>query len=118
MAAMINAANKMYADQKAAEEAARAAAANAEIQKKEDLQEILDMFADWLNEYYGIEESLPADQVLGLIDSVKEYVEAIKNLETMFSKKPAAPIGAKIIKNGTKPNADETITAFLNKMGW
>jgi hypothetical protein len=121
MAAMINTANKMYADQKAAEEAAKAEAAKAVAsQKKEDLQEILDMFATWLGEYYGIEESLPADQVIDLIDSLKEYVEAFKGLEAVFgAKKPAAPIGTKIIKSNTKPaNADETISAFLNKMGW
>ena len=120
MAAMINTANKMYADQKAAEEAAKAKAAEAVAsQKKEDLQEILDMFAAWLGEYYGIEEALPADQVIELIDSLKEYVEAIKGLESMFNKKPAAPIGTKVIKSNTKPkSADEQISDFLNKMGW
>ena len=119
MAAMINTANKMYADQKAAEEAAKAKAAEAVAsQKKEDLQEILDMFAAWLGEYYGIEEALPADQVIELIDSLKEYIEAFKNLETMFSMKNATKPAVKVIKSNTKPNADETLNAFLNKMGW
>ena len=114
MAAVINAANKTYADQKAAEEAAKK---QNEVQKKEDLQEILDMFADWFKTYYGIETKgeLEADAVLELIDSIKEYVEALKGLETMFSMKNAP----KIIKSNTKPkSADETINAFLNKMGW
>ena len=121
MAAMMNAANKMYTDQKAAEEAAKAEAAKAEVQKKEDLQEILDMFCDWFGTYYKmdveeIKSELKADQVIELIDSLKEYVEAIKGLESMLSgKKPAV----KVIKSNTKPaNADETINAFLNKMGW
>ena len=115
MAAMINAANKTYTDQKAAEEAAKK---QNEVQKKEDLQEILDMFADWFKTYYGIETKgeLEADAVLELIDSIKEYVEALKGLETMFGvKKPAA----KVIKSNTKPkSADEQISDFLNKMGW
>ena len=115
MAAMINAANKTYTDQKAAEEAVKK---QNEVQKKEDLQEILDMFADWFKTYYGIETKgeLEADAVLELIDSIKEYVEALKGLEAMLgAKKPAA----KVIKSNTKPaNADETINAFLNKMGW
>ena len=115
MAAMINAANKAYTDQKAAEEAAKK---QNEVQKKEDLQEILDMFADWFKTYYGIETKgeLEADAVLELIDSIKEYVEALKGLETMFGvKKPAA----KVIKSNTKPkSADEQISDFLNKMGW
>ena len=118
MAASLNKVNKMYEDQKAAEEAAKAEAAKAEVQKKEDLQEILDMFADWFKIYYGIEAKaeLEADAVLELIDSVKEYVEALKGLESMFSvKKPAV----KVIKSNTKPkSADEQISDFLNKMGW
>ena len=115
MAAALNQANKAYADQKAAEEAAKK---QNEVQKKEDLQEILDMFADWFKTYYGIETKgeLEADAVLELIDSIKEYVEALKGLESMLgAKKPAT----KVIKSNTKPaNADETINAFLNKMGW
>ena len=121
MAAMINTANKMYADQKAAEEAAKAEAKRAELQKVEELQDILDMFIDWFGTYYGvnteeIKGELGADQVIELIDSLKEYIEAIKGLESMLGvKKPAV----KVIKSNTKPtNADETINAFLNKMGW
>ena len=103
MAAALNQANKVYADQKAAEEAAKK---QNEVQKKEDLQEILDMFADWFKTYYGIETKgeLEADAVLELIDSIKEYVEALKGLETMFSMKNTP----KIIKSNTKPkSADE-----------
>ena len=119
MAAMINAANKLYTDQKAAEEAAEAK--RAELQKVEELQDILDMFIDWFGTHYGVDvehvkNELGADQVIELIDSLKEYIEAIKGLESMLSvKKPAV----KVIKSNTKPtNADETINAFLNKMGW
>ena len=123
MAAIINAANKTYADQKAAEEAAKSAAAKTEVQKKEELQSILDLFCDWFGTYYDMDVAelkteLKADQVIELIDSLKEYMEAIKNLETMFSVKNATKPVAKVIKSNTKPNADETINAFLNKMGW
>ena len=124
MAAMMNAANKMYTDQKAAEEAAKAAAAKAEVQKREELQSILDLFCDWFGTYYDmdvteIKSELKADQVIELVDSLKEYVEAIKGLETMFSVKNATKPTVKVIKSNTKPtNADETINAFLNKMGW
>ena len=125
MAAMINAANKTYADQKAAEEAAERAKEQKkakELQKTADLQDILDQLQLWFAQYYEIEdldkifEELKADQVIGLIDSFKEYVKAIKDLESMFDiKKPAV----KVIKSNTKPaSADETISAFLNKMGW
>ena len=114
MAAMINKANKAYADQKAAEEAARK---QNEVQKKEDLQEILDLFADWLKIYYGVETKgeLTAESVLELIDSIKEYLEALKDLESVFNMKNAP----KIIKSNTKPkSSDEKINDFLKQMGW
>ena len=118
MANLINKVNKTYIDQKAAEEAAKAAAAKAEVQKKEDLQEILDMFTDWLNTYYDIEldDRLDADAVLELIDSVKEYVEVLKDLDSMFgNKKPAA----KATKSSTRAkSSDEKISEFLKQMGW
>lgn len=120
MAAMINAANKAYTDQKAAEEAAKAAAAKAEVQKKEELQDILDMFCDWFGTYYDmdvaeIKSELKADQVIELVDSLKEYIEAMKGLEAMFSKPAVKPV-KKIIKPAA--NADETINQFLKQMGW
>ena len=115
MAAMINAANKTYTDQKAAEEAVKK---QNEVQKKEELQEIIDLFMEWLETFYGVkvDEEVPADSVIELIDSLKEYIDAFKGLEAMLgAKKPAT----KVIKSNTKPaNADETINAFLNKMGW
>ena len=118
MSNLINKVNKTYIDQKAAEEAAKAAAAKAEVQKKEDLQEILDMFTDWLNTYYDIEldDRLDADAVLELIDSVKEYVDVLKDLDSMFgSKKPAA----KATKSSTRAkSSDEKISEFLKQMGW
>jgi uncharacterized protein YyaL (SSP411 family) len=116
MAAMINAANKTYAEQKAAEEAAKAEAEH-EVQKKEELQEILDLFADWMNAYYGIEAKgeLNADQVLEMIDSIKEYVEALKDFEKAFGMKTRAKLNNKIDKT---VSADETINQFLSQMGW
>ena len=120
MAAMINAANKTYTDQKAAE----AAKKQNELQKEEDLQEILDMLYDWFDIYYNmdikeIKSELKADQVIELIDSLKEYFEALKGLEDLFSVMNATKPTPKIIKSNTKPkSADEQISDFLNKMGW
>ena len=117
MANLINKVNKTYADQKAAEEAAKA---KAETQKKEDLQEILDMFTDWFNAYYDIEVDgkLEADAVLELIDSIKEYIEALNDLESIFGIKKSA---VKATKNNAKSkfkSSDEKISDFLKQMGW
>ena len=117
MAVMINAVNKTYTDQKAAEEAAK----KTEAQKYEDLQEIIDMFVDWFGTYYEIDvedlkSELKADEVIELVDSLKGYIEAIKGLESMFDSKKTV---SKVIKSNTKPkSADDRISDFLNKMGW
>ena len=77
-------------------------------------EEILDLFLDWLNAHYGIgnKGDVTADQVIELIESLQEYVEAIKDLEAIFGvKKPAA----KAVKASS---ADDTINQFLKQMGW
>lgn len=117
MANLINKVNKTYADQKAAEEAAKA---KAETQKKEDLQEILNMFTDWFNAYYDIEvdDKLEADAVLELIDSIKEYIEALNDLESIFSIKKSAVKATKSNAKSKSKSSDEKISDFLKQMGW
>ena len=117
MANLINKVNKTYTDQKAAEEAAKA---KAETQKKEDLQEILDMFTNWFNVYYDIDTDgrLEADVVLELIDSIKEYVEALNDLESLFSVKKSAVKATKSNAKSKSKSSDEQISDFLKQMGW
>ena len=110
MATMLNQANKTYAAQKAKDDAAQKAKA-LEDQKKKDLQKILDQFVVWLNEYYNISdniaEEITADAAIELIDSVKEFSDALTDLHKTFEiHKPA---GA---------NPDDVIGAFLKNMGW
>ena len=117
MANLINKVNKTYTDQKAAEEAAKA---KAETQKKEDLQEILDMFTNWFNVYYDIDTDgrLEADAVLELIDSIKEYIEALNDLESLFSIKKSAVKATKSNAKSKSKSSDEKISDFLKQMGW
>ena len=119
MADMINKANKMYADEVAkAEEAKRAEEQKKAIQEQKtaDLQDILDQFAAWFQEYYNIDASdeLKADSIMELIDGIQEYMDALKGLEMVIGKKPAV----KVIKSNTKPSTDDTINQFLKQMGW
>ena len=116
MAEMINKANKMYADEVAkAEEAKRAEEKKQAIQKQKtaDLQDILDQFAAWFQEYYNIDagDELKADSIMEIIDGIQEYMDALKGLEMVIGKKPA-------VKVGKKPSADDTINQFLKQMGW
>ena len=116
MADMINKANKMYADELAkAEEAKRAEEQKQAVQKQKiaDLQAILDEFALWFAQYYGIDagDELKAESIMEIIDGVQEYMDALKGLEMVIGKKPAV----KVVK---KPSADDTINQFLKNMGW
>ena len=116
MAEMINKANKMYADEVAkAEEAKRAEEQKKalNLQKTADLQDILDQFAAWFQEYYNIDagDELKADSIMGLIDEVQVWTDALKHLGAVAVKKPAV----KVVK---KASADDTINQFLKQMGW
>lgn len=121
MAAMINAANKMYNDQKAAEEAK---AKERDIQKRNDLQEILNQLINWLGTYYdldmeSIKHEVTAEALIGLINSLDEYMNAMKDLQNLLGVKPKAPAGTKVIKSNTPPkSADDTLNDFLKQMGW
>ena len=116
MAASLNKVNKIYADELAkAEEAKRAEEQKQAIQKQKvaDLQSILDEFAAWFQEYYGIDagDELKAESIMELIDEVQVWTDALKNLGAVSVKKPAV----KVVK---KASADDTINQFLKSMGW
>jgi hypothetical protein len=91
---MLNEANKEYAEKK------------EEVQMKEELQDIIDAFMGWLNKYYEVpaERELRADQVIDLIDELKEYVAALSAM------KP-------ILEKTTADNYDEVLE-FVKNMGW
>ena len=113
MAAALNKVNKMHQDTLAKQAAEKAAAERAEVQKKEELQDILDMFVDWFGTHYGVDaEAIKAELTA---ESVIELVDSLKGLEAMFGKPAAKPV-KKIVKPAA--NADETINDFLKKMGW
>ena len=116
MAEMINKANKMYADEVAkAEEAKRAEEQKQAVQKQKiaDLQDILDQFAAWFQEYYNIDagDELKAESIMELIDEVQVWTDALKHLGAMSVKKPA-------VKMTKKVSADDAINQFLKQMGW
>jgi hypothetical protein len=114
MAASLNKVNKIYADEVAkAEEAKRAEEAKQALQKQKiaDLQDILDQFSMWFAQYYGIEETLSADQVMEWVDSIQDTMHLLGNLDKMI----ANPNVKKVKKSN---NPDEALDAFLKQMGW
>ena len=115
MTAAINSAMKTYEDQKKKEAEAEKAKQN-QVQKKKELEAILSGLRDWTVKWYGVSEeataTLNADDVMELIDSVNEYVDALKGLEVLVAKPKA------IQKKKVSKTADDTIEAFLKQMGW
>ena len=116
----LNAANKTVSEQKAAEE-------KVAIQKKKEMEEILTHLRKWFKTYYDIDESslkgLTADSVIELIDSTKEYIDAMADLVDTLGKAPAAgkDIVMRTIPTGIKKtavNADTVLNDFLKQMGW
>ena len=92
---MLNEANREYAEKKEA------------VQMKEELQDILDMFMEWLNRYYEIpsEREVRADEVIELIDGLKGYLNTLSAMKPMFEKTTAAGF-------------DDTFEEFIKNMGW
>ena len=92
---MLNEANKEYAEKK------------EKVQMKEELQDIIDMFMEWLNRYYEIpsEREVRADEVIDLIDGLKGYAAALSAMKPMLEKTKA-------------DNYDEVLEEFLKGMKW
>ena len=92
---MLNAANKEYAEKR------------EEVQMKEELQDILDMFVEWLDKYYEVpfERDLTADVVIEMLDSIKEYTDILSKMKPMLEKT-------------TVSNPDKTLEDFLKVMKW
>ena len=92
---MLNEANREYTEKKEA------------VQMKEELQDIIDMFTEWLNKYYEIpfKRELCANQVIEYIDGLKEYATALSAMKPMLEKTKA-------------DNYDEVLEEFLKGMKW
>ena len=91
---MLNEANREYAEKK------------EEVQMKEELQDIIDAFTEWLNMYYDIpfEREVRADEVIDLIDGLKEYLNALSAMKPMLEK--------------TKADNYDEVLEFVKNMGW
>jgi lipoate-protein ligase A len=79
-----------------------------EVQKKEELQDIIDLFVEWFNKYYEVpfdRSKVTADDIIELIEGVEEAATALVNMKPLLMKT-------------TTINPDKTIDDFLKSMKW
>ena len=109
MAAILNAANKTYTDQKEAEKKAAAAKkAAAQKAKKEEADAIAASINQWIKKHYGADLSVATGEMLiEIVDSTVKAVKTFENIESVFDVKPTG-----------KKSVDKTIADFLADMGW
>jgi predicted house-cleaning noncanonical NTP pyrophosphatase (MazG superfamily) len=126
LTAIINKANSAYEDQKAKEAAEKAKLAEMkkiqEQVKLEELADIMEVFAEWLKDYYNVSDETLAhytpEVILELIDSCYEYAQAVAELGKLVAQKPAQKVSINKPACNKKASADKVITSFLNEMGW
>ena len=78
-----------------------------EVQKKEELQGIIDLFVEWLDKYYEVpfDRTIEADEVIELIEGAKEMVTAFTDMKPFLMKT-------------TTIDSDKMIEEFLKHRGW
>ena len=129
MTAAINSAMKAYEDQKKkeAEEAeakrkAEEAKRQRNIQKRDEMEEILALLTKWVNNYYDTKldvSKVSPEDAIELIDSCFDYVNALNGLAdlTFLAGKPRTVKPMKVeVKKGN--SSDDTLNAWLKSMGW
>lgn len=79
-----------------------------EVQKKEELQSVIDLFFEWLNKHYDVSPdraNVTADEVIELIEGAKEMVTAFTDMKPFLAKT-------------TAEDPDKMINDFLKHKGW
>ena len=122
MTAAINSAMKAYEDQKkkeTEEAAAKEAKKRMEVQKRDEMEEILVLLTKWINNYYDTKldtSKVSPEDVIELVDSCFDYANALSDLSGLIGKpRTVKPVKVEV-KKGNSP--DDTLNAWLKSMGW
>ena len=79
-----------------------------EVQKKEELQSVIDLFIEWLDKYYEVpfdRSEVTADDIIELIEGAEEMVKAFTDMKPFLAKT-------------TTIDPDKAIEDFLKHRGW
>ena len=79
-----------------------------EVQKKEELQGIIDLFIEWFNKYYEVpfDRTVEADDIIELIEGAEEMVKAFTDMKPFLT------------KTTTIGDPDKMLENFLKHKGW
>lgn len=126
LTAIINKANTTYEDQKAKEAAEKAKLAEMQAIQKEvklnELADIMEVFAEWLKDYYDVSDEILAhytpEVIMDLIDSCYDYAKAVADLSKLVAEKPTIKQPCNKTVCVKKADPDVTLGSFLKSMGW
>ena len=115
-AKVLNAANATFQEEQK-KAAAERAAKEKQLTKKRELKVIMEDLIEWIERYYNVDVSNSGIDAESLADEIIAGVDEYAKLFDVF----AGLATKKAVSNSPKKsqfNADDTLNAFLNKMGW
>ena len=118
ISSLLNSAKDAYEAEEAAKKAAAESAKRVEECKVQEMEDIIELVADWAHTYYDVDpeifDLITAEDVIKIIEECKAYVDAMEKL--------AASLGTKIekapAKAALKKDPAREIEQFLKSMGW
>ena len=118
ISSLLNSAKDAYEAEEAAKRAEAESAKRVEECKVQEMEDIIELIADWAHTYYDVDEEvfdlISAEDVIKIIEECKAYVDAMEKL--------AASLGTKIekapAKAALKKDPAREIEQFLKSMGW
>lgn len=125
VAELLNKANSTYEAEVEAQKAKEAEATKTkEKEKIDDLQDIIDLIAVWVNKHYGVDtevfDLITPQEVISIIDECKAYLKGLDSLMKTLGTDELFT-GKKFRKRPTTTtivDADQKLADFIANMGW
>lgn len=118
ISSLLNSVKDTYEAEEAAKREAAESAKRMEESKVQEMNDIIELIADWAHTYYDVDEEvfdlITAEDVIKIIEECKAYVDAMEKLAASFGTKiEKSPAKATMKKDPT-----QEIEQFLKNMGW
>ena len=118
ISSLLNNVKDTYEAEEAAKREAAESAKRVEECKIQEMNDIIELVADWAHTYYDVDEEIfdliTAEDVIKIIEECKAYVDAMEKFTAALGVKPEKSPA----KGFTKRDPDLEIEKFLKSMGW